>query len=91
MKGNDLSYEFKLFRLTRNGEGSNHRLNKDALHHIVTTLLPYYPQLGQMKSGERADFVLFLFEKALKGKLPDYVTSWEAASTGKNTETNPIF
>jgi len=77
-------YEFKIFRLTRDGQGVNHRINKNAIHHIVTVLLPYYPFLGPMKSGERVDFIIYLFEKALKDKMEGYLTSWEMAAKENN-------
>ena len=83
--------DFQLYKLSRRGHGANHRINKNAIHHLVTNLLPYYPQLGVMKAGERADFIIFLFEKALKEKMTGYKTSWECAQMEKGRNESPIF
>lgn len=83
--------EFQLFRSTRPKGGTNTRLNRGAVNHIVTFLLPYYPQLKYMRSGERADFIVYLFEKALKGKMEDYIYSWEADALPQKMPTQTIF
>ena len=87
----DVEQEFSLFRSTRSSGGVNTRINRGAVNHIVTFLLPYYPQLKYMKTGERTDFVIYLFEKALKGKMPDYQISWEAEVLPEKMSTQEIF
>ena len=87
----EVSLDFTLFRNNRRKGGTNTRLNKEAVDHIVAVLLPYYKELRLMKSGERADFIIFLFEKALKEKMPDYIFSWSEENTHKKDMFNAPF
>lgn len=83
--------EFKLFRSTRSNRGTNTRLNSNAVSHLVTVLLPFYPCVRDMSAGERADFIIFLFEKALKDKMPDYKFSWEVEKNENISNLNVPF
>lgn len=77
---------FNIAKSTRAKSSKLVKVNYYQLSYLVDCLIPYYPELRELGSGLKADFMFFLLEKALKDKKPDYVTSWEYGTHSKSDE-----
>lgn len=72
----NLYMQFKASRGVNKGEGTIVRTNVKVLNHVCAALSPYYPEISIMNRSEKANFLVFLLEKSLIDRLPDYVESW---------------